>query len=303
MIWKKYIQIAFIGISSFFVILIGFVSYEWYCKKTVNDAIDKVMPIGEYSCDKEVLAMIKPNETTFDHPLLRPKFVQKLYNNRGYNYEYSLSSARIISFIRRDSDGSIHIMRIWPKTVYSLYEINRVWDGDNLIAAMNKAYPLFSKEFNISFSDSPNREQTTFTEISSTLDKAMSKTNDTKCKFTNEDCLDKYIIPIDVGNYRFIFEGDCKKKVISMYPLSYYKTKTSVLRLSALCIGIVLFILLIVTWQQSINERASKKSHVKDAIDENQKGNGVISESLCKCCGKEIDADSKFCPYCGKNQP
>lgn len=301
MTWKKFIYLAVIGISIFIIISIGFDVYEWLSRTVVNKEIDKFFPIGEYANDEEVIAGIKPNENTNDHPYFHPKFEKKLYNNsNGFNYEYSLSGVRGVRYIRRAKDGSIHQMVISPRTVLTRNEIYYVRDVDSLIVAVNKAYPHFFNEFDnyASF-----REQKTTDEIHDIVCKAKGKMISSNCIFTNEDCTDSYAISIDVGNYRFIFDGKCgHKMVVSMYPHSYYKTKALVLRLSALSIGIVLFILLIVTWQESINKCKLRKSKIRNAIEGSSKENGVISKSFCKYCGKEIDADSKFCSNCSNSQ-
>ena len=311
--WKNYIQILGGGICLYILILIGFSAYEWSFKYKVNKAIDKVLPIGVYSDDEAIIASIKPDEDINDHPYLHPKLEKTLYNNiDGFNYKYTISSAKGVYYVRRDEDGSIHQMIIWPQSVLTKDEIYFVRDVDSLIIALNKAYPHLSKSLNIS---SANRTQKNYDEIHQYVKEAESiMFGQSHCRFTNEDCTDSFGIPIDVGNYRFIFEGKCggNKKVISMFP-SFYKIRSIVLDLSALFIGLVLFILFIVTLQQSINRHKSdrhkqpsiiisRESKIRETTDEDISRPINSLQSYCKYCGRKIDRNSKFCNYCGKNQ-
>lgn len=313
MSWKNYIHALCGGICIYILILIGFSVYEWFFKYKANKEIDKVLPMGEYSDDEAIIASINYDEDINDHPYLHPKLKNTLYNNLdGFKYEYSLSSAKGVYYVRRAEDGAIHQMIIWPQTVLTKDEIYFVRDVDSLIVALNKTYPLLSKSLNIS---SPDRKQKNFNEIhQSVKDVESIMFGQSRCRFTNEDCTDSFGIPIDVGNYRFIFEGKCggNKKVISMFP-SFYKNRSIVLELSALCIIIVIFILFIVTLQQSINQHKSNRhalpSIITSIVSKNEEIKNVgISRpinstiSFCKFCGRKIDRNSTFCNYCGKNQ-
>lgn len=305
MSWKNFTHILCGGIGLYLLILIGFSLYEWSLKYNVNKAIDKVLPIGEYSDEEAIVAEIKPNEDINDHLYFHPK-LENLINIDGFKYEYTLSGVRGVHYVRRADDGSIHQMTIWPQTVLTKDEIYFVRDVDSLIIAMNKAYPYLSNNLNIS---SPKRTQKRHDELQKSVKEAETiMFGQSHCYFTNEDCTDSFGIPIDVGNYRFIFEGKCgNKKIISMFP-AFYKIKSTILYLSALCIGFILIILFIVTLQQSINRNKLTKiinlreTKVANYVDEDSPKTISPSKSYCKYCGKEIDDDSMFCRYCGKNQ-
>lgn len=305
MSWKNFTHILCGGICLYLLILIGFYLYEWSLKYNVNKAIDKVLPIGEYSDEEAIVAEIKPNEDINDHLYFHPK-LENLINIDGFKYKYTLSDVRGVHYVRRTDDGSIHQMTIWPQTVLTKDEIYFVRDVDSLIVAMNKAYPYLSNNLNIS---SPKRTQKRHDELQKSVKEAESiMFGQSHCCFTNEDCTDSFGIPIDMGNYRFIFEGKCgNKKVISMFP-AFYKIKSTVLYLSALCIGFILIILFIVTLQQSINRHKLTKiinlreTKVANYVDEDSPKTISPSKSYCKYCEKEIDDDSMFCRYCGKNQ-
>lgn len=306
MSWKNFTHILCGGIGLYLLILIGFSIYEWSLKYYVNKAIDKVLPIGEYSDDEAIVAEIKPNEDINDHRFFHPKLENPI-NIDGFKYKYALSGVRGVYYVRRTDDGSIHQMTIWPQTVLTKDEIYFVRDVDSLIVAMNKAYPHLSNTLNIS---SPQRVQRRHDELQKSVKDAESiMFRQSHCCFTNEDCTDSFGIPIDIDNYRFIFEGKCggNKKVISMFP-AFYKIKSTALYLSALCIGFILIIFFIVTLQQSINRHKLTKTITRRGTNAANYVNEVspetirASKSYCKYCGKEIDDDSMFCRYCGKNQ-
>ncbi len=304
--WKNFTHILCGGIGLYLLILIGFSIYEWSLKYYVNKAIDKVLPIGEYSDDEAIVAEIKPNEDINDHRYFHPK-LENTINIDGFKYRYALSGVRGVYYVRRTDDGSIHQMTIWPQTVLTKDEIYFVRDVDSLIVAMNKAYPYLSNSLNIS---SPKRMQKRHDELQKSVKDAESiMFGQSHCCFTNEDCTDSFGIPIDIDNYRFIFEGKCggNKKVISIFP-AFYKIKSTVLYLSALCIGFILIIFFIVTLQQSINRHeltkniTRRETKVTNYVYEDSSKTISPSKSHCKYCGKEIDDNSMFCRYCGKKQ-
>jgi len=305
---KSFIRFIFVCIGLYILICCGFSVYEWIIKNNANKSIDKVLPIGEYINEDEVLLDIKPNENIYDHTLLHPKFLNTLQHTYGgFNYKYSLSGVRAFHYLARSEDGSIHSMTIWPQTVLTKSEIYYVRDVDSLIVALNKAYPLLSKELNFCF---PNRVQKTYAEIDKSLNSIDSiMINLPSCTFSKETCPESIGIPIDVGDYRIIFDGKCRqKKVVSLYP-SFYKAKSTTLWITGICAIILIFFLFIVTLQQQINKHRTATAYSSESIKNKripssyiEIKNQSVSKFYCKNCGKMIDDDSEYCSYCGMKQ-
>lgn len=305
MSFTKFFRVIAWCISIYIIIVVAFFTYEFVLIRNANNSIDTVLPVGEYTNANEVLSGIKPNESTNDHRYFHPELIRKLNNEYGgFNYEYSLSGVRGLHYLRRSDDGSIHRMIIWPQTVLTKNEIYFVRDVDSLIVALNNSFPLFLKEFHIF---SPNDKPFTYDEIDNAVRHADSiMINNSSVLLSKEDCSDSYAIPIDMGDYRFIYEGQCRHKKIAMLDPSFYKIKSRTLSILAICALVIIFFLFIVSLQNAINHRrANKPVSIKDTNEEHPSIKieiHSVPKLYCKFCGKEIDADSKFCSHCGISQ-
>ena len=200
--------------------IIAFAVYENIYLRKALDATNSVVEPGNYNdCESlEERANIHRNSLHFSDTHFKVELVRDYdkYSN-GYSYEYKLVDwAWLISQLRKDEDGDVHSIIIYPTNIYSKHRIGT--DAE----CLNKAYTNFCEQ-KLKGKDVTSQQ---IIKIEGDIEKAIGENPVYIYEKVNCNNYQEYSLNID--NYRVDIIETCSRKIALTHNFSYWNFKDNV---------------------------------------------------------------------------